>query len=122
MMLLGPVIPILRIFDVPKADEFYLGFLGFQVDWEHTYSSGGPTYRQISRSGAFLHLTEHFGDGTPGTATQITVTGIAEFWKELHQKEYRHARPGLERQPWGRTVDVSDPFGNQLRFLEPNPE
>jgi len=29
------VIPIFRIFDVAKAKEFYAGFLGFTVDWEH---------------------------------------------------------------------------------------
>ena len=27
------VIPVLRILDIAKADEFYLGFLGFKVDW-----------------------------------------------------------------------------------------
>jgi len=36
------VIPILRIFDVAKADEFYLGFLGFSVDWEHRFDSNAP--------------------------------------------------------------------------------
>lgn len=30
-------IPILRIFDVEKAKEFYVGFLGFSVDWEHHF-------------------------------------------------------------------------------------
>ncbi|HBO82442.1 MAG TPA: glyoxalase/bleomycin resistance/extradiol dioxygenase family protein, partial [Cupriavidus sp.] len=33
-MVLSPAIPILRIFSVEKAREFYLDFLGFQVDWE----------------------------------------------------------------------------------------
>jgi hypothetical protein len=28
-------IPILRIFDIAKALEFYLDYLGFKVDWEH---------------------------------------------------------------------------------------
>ena len=28
-------VPIIRIFDIAKAHEFYLGFLGFAVDWEH---------------------------------------------------------------------------------------
>ena len=28
---------ILRIFDVAKADEFYLGYLGFAVDWDHRF-------------------------------------------------------------------------------------
>jgi len=27
-------IPILRIFSLDKAREFYVGFLGFSVDWE----------------------------------------------------------------------------------------
>jgi hypothetical protein len=27
------VIPIFRIFDVEKAKEFYIGYLGFKVDW-----------------------------------------------------------------------------------------
>jgi hypothetical protein len=31
-------IPIFRIFDVAKAKEFYVGFLGFQVDWEHRFA------------------------------------------------------------------------------------
>ena len=30
-------IPILRIFAVDKAMEFYVGFLGFKVDWEHRF-------------------------------------------------------------------------------------
>ena len=33
-------IPILRIFDVEKAKEFYVGFLGFTVDWEHHFEEG----------------------------------------------------------------------------------
>jgi len=27
----------LRIFDIAKADEFYQGFLGFSVDWDHRF-------------------------------------------------------------------------------------
>jgi hypothetical protein len=34
------VVPILRIFDVAKADEFYQGFLGFKV------GLGSPLRRQ----------------------------------------------------------------------------
>jgi catechol 2,3-dioxygenase-like lactoylglutathione lyase family enzyme len=33
-MKLGRTTPILRIFDVAKAREFYVDRLGFQVDWE----------------------------------------------------------------------------------------
>jgi hypothetical protein len=33
-------IPILRIFSVEKAKEFYVSFLGFAVDWEHRFDEG----------------------------------------------------------------------------------
>ena len=62
----GPVIPVLRIFDVDKAREFYTDFLGFSIDWEHTFDDHAPVYLQASRDGALLHLSEHHGDASPG--------------------------------------------------------
>jgi hypothetical protein len=41
-------IPILRIFSVEKAKEFYVGFLGFTVDWEHHFEDNTPAYIQVS--------------------------------------------------------------------------
>ena len=35
-------VPILRMFDLEKAKDFYVGFLGFQVDWEHALSPPHP--------------------------------------------------------------------------------
>jgi hypothetical protein len=35
-------IPIIRIFAVDKAMEFYQGFLGFAQDWEHRFGDGFP--------------------------------------------------------------------------------
>lgn len=40
--------PILRIFDEEKANEFYLSFLEFKLDWEHRFADGMPLYMQIS--------------------------------------------------------------------------
>ena len=31
------VVPILRIFGIEKAKEFYVDYLGFKIDWEHRY-------------------------------------------------------------------------------------
>ena len=42
-------VPILRIFDVAKAKEFYLDYLGFRTDWEHRFEPG--LYMQISKGG-----------------------------------------------------------------------
>ena len=52
------IVPILRIFDVAKADEFYQGFLGFKVDWDHRFDDNAPLYRQVARGDLVLHLSE----------------------------------------------------------------
>ena len=67
-------IPILRIFDVAKADEFYVGFLGFSVDWDHRFDDNAPLYRQISRGDLILHLSEHHGDGSSGARVRIMMS------------------------------------------------
>ena len=38
------IITILRIFDVQKAKEFYCGFLGFEIEWEHHFDDDSPAY------------------------------------------------------------------------------
>ena len=113
-------IPILRIFDVAKALEFYRDFLGFAVDWEHRFEPGLPLYCQVSRGGCVLHLSEHHGDATPGSALRIEVGDVDAFAAELRAKDYGYARPGVEQQPWGMAeCRVTDPFGNRLVFCQP---
>jgi len=120
-VVLADAIPILRIFSVDKAREFYLDFLGFKTDWEHRFGDNFPLYTQISRSGLRLHLSEHHGDASPGSTVFVWMRGIAEFHRELMAKNYRYNSPGLEDAPWdARIVEVSDPFGNKIRFSEPN--
>ena len=72
-------IPILRIFDVAKAKEFYVGFLGFTVDWEHHFEDNTQAYLQMSRAGLTLHLSEHHGDCCPGSTVFVWMTGIEPF-------------------------------------------
>jgi hypothetical protein len=95
------VIPILRIFDIAKADEFYLGFLGFTVDFDHRFEPSFPLYRQISRGGLLLHLSEHHGDCSPGAQVRVMMQGVEAFHREISAKGYRYMRPGLEKMPWG---------------------
>jgi len=112
-------IPILRIFSVEKAREFYLDFLGFEWDWEHRFGDNFPLYAQVSRGDLQLHLSEHHGDACPGAAAMIHMTGVEAFHREITAKDYRYNKPGLEDEPWGaRTVKVQDPFGNRLIFAE----
>ena len=114
------VVPILRIFDIAKADEFYLGFLGFRVDWEHRFEPALPLYRQISRAGLLLHLSEHHGDGSPGAHVRVEMRGIEALQQELIGKQYSYMRPGLHVTPWNtREMTVHDPFGNRITFSAP---
>lgn len=111
-------VPIVRMFDVDKAHEFYLGFLGFSVDWEHRFHPNAPLYTQVSRGGLRLHLSEHAGDATPGGNMVVYMDGIREFHAELIAKNYKFMRPGLEDEEWGLEVQVIDPFQNRIRFME----
>jgi len=116
-------IPILRIFDVDKAREFYVGFLGFTVDWEHRFDDKAPLYMQVSRGGLVLHLSEHHGDACPGSTVFVRLTGIDEYHREIMAKGYGYMRPGVEVAPWNaKVMEVIDPFGNRLRFNEDLPK
>jgi len=112
-------IPILRIFDIDKAKAFYVDFLGFQIDWEHRFDESSPLYRQVSRAGLTLHLSEHHGDACPGSTVFVWMQGINEFHSEITGKGYRYLRPGVEETFYGaRCMEVIDPFGNRIRFNE----
>jgi hypothetical protein len=87
------VVPILRIFSLDKAREFYVGFLGFAVDWEHRFEPGLPVYLQVSRGGLRLHLTEHHGDCCPGSTVFVEMRGIAEFHREIAARNYPISGP-----------------------------
>ena len=116
-------VPILRIFDEAKAREFYVEFLGFQIDWEHRFEPDMPLYMQVSRAGLTLHLSEHVGDACPGSTVFVRMTGIEALHAELIARKYKYLRPGIEVAPWNaKCMEVIDPFGNRLRFNEDLPK
>jgi uncharacterized glyoxalase superfamily protein PhnB len=112
-------IPLLRIFDVQKAKDFYIGYLGFTNDWEHRFDDSAPMYMQVSRNGLTLHLTEHHGDCCPGSTVFVWMSGIDDFHREITSKNYGFMRPGLDDTFYqSKLVEVIDPFGNHIRFNE----
>ena len=119
MLNVQQTIPILRIFDLAKAREFYMEFLGFRVDWEHRFDPDSPVYLQVSRDNCVLHLTGHHGDCCPGSTVFVRVSGLEQFHQEILAKGYGYMRPGIEIAPWNaKVMEVTDPFGNRLRFNE----
>ena len=112
-------VPIMRIFDEAKAKEFYIGFLGFNLDWEHRrFGENSPLYAQVSRSGLTLHLSGHYGDASPGSNVVAEMNGIRRFQQELAAKNYTYMKPSIEDLPWGQVMEVIDPFSNRIRFTE----
>jgi hypothetical protein len=115
---LRDAIPIMRIFSVEKAYGFYLSYLGFKLDWEHRFEDGFPLYCQIRRDAVVIHLSEHYGDSTPGSTVFLPVSEIESLYQELQVKQYVYAKPEIEEAGWGRQMQISDPFGNRLRFCQ----
>jgi catechol 2,3-dioxygenase-like lactoylglutathione lyase family enzyme len=117
---LQPAVPLLRIFDTERAHAFYLDYLGFHLDWEHRYDATAPRYLQVGRGGCLLHLTEHHGDCSPAATVRVPLSGLAGYHREISGRDYPYLRPAVVRMPWGEDVmEVTDPFGNRLRFCEP---
>lgn len=116
----GPAVPILRIFDRDKAVEFYVAYLGFQLDWEHGgHADHSPLYAQVSRGPAVLHLSEHHGDASPGGAALVPVADVTALHATLQRQDYSYANPGIEDEDWGRVMVVIDPFHNRIVFHQP---
>lgn len=113
-----PSIPIFRIFDVDKAMEFYCGFLGFTLDWEHRFGDNFPLYCQVSREDMILHLSEHAGDASPGARAFVRIADAVALQAELAAKDYRYMKPGVNKAPWGLEVAVTDPFSNRITFCQ----
>ena len=117
-VLLEKAIPIIRMFDEHKAREFYLDFLGFEVEFEHRFEAELPLYLGIRRSGLQLHLSEHHGDASPGATIFVPMQNIEQLRDELRAKQYSYGRPDIIKQDWGQVLEVYDPFGNRIRFCQ----
>lgn len=114
--------PVLRIFDYEKAIAHYVDWLGFNIDWQHKFDEASPVYLQVSFRAIVLHLSEHSGDGTPGSKVFIDdFKGLAAYHKGLLEKNYKYNRPGINTpfyDAYALEVAVIDPFHNQLIFVE----
>ena len=44
---------------------------------------------QVSRGPLVLHLSEHHGDGTPGSLAYVVYAGVRAYHAEITDKNYR---------------------------------
>ena len=100
MPALGTTTPILRIFDIAKAHEFYVDFLGFEVQWEHRFEDIAALHRElIAKAYRFAKPGLH---ATPWQTREISVTD--PFGNRLH---FFEEMPGYERRPKPGSVKVA---------------
>lgn len=120
----GSPTPVLRSFDEARAKAFYLDLLGFELGFEHRFEPGTPLYMGILKGDCELHISEHYGDSTPGSAVRIPVDDVTAYMEVLRGKNFGNARPGEpEEMPWGgREITITDPAGNRLTFYTNPPK
>jgi catechol 2,3-dioxygenase-like lactoylglutathione lyase family enzyme len=122
-MTLQPAIPVLRMFNVDMAKAFYVDWLGFKVDWQHEYGPDFPKYLQVSRDATILHLSEHYGDCSPGAKLIIHTDDVEALHAELGSRPNPYMRPGITLADWNaKVLQVTDPFGNRLLFNQALPD
>lgn len=118
-------IPVLRMLDETKSREFYIDFLGYNVDWEHRFNDdpSSPLYMQISHGESILHLNGHAESESPAAEVRIPVSRLREFCRFLCQKVKGDEKPEVVDPRYeGRPTDMNlqDPSGNMLVFWTPS--
>lgn len=115
-----PSIPILRSFSEAEAKDFYIRYLGFSLGFEHRFAPDLPLYMEVHRGACVLHISEHHGDASPGSAMHIEVPDIDAFLAEITARGHPRLRPDIKETPWNtRESTIVDPFGNRLIFFSP---
>ena len=115
------VTPIFIISDYSLALDFYVGWLGFLIDWEGPLAAGSRHYFQVSRGSVILHLTDDTTESCPGAKAVAEVTGLLVYHHQLQSKKSAFELPPLHKANWSDKVvqlEVADPFGNRLVFAE----
>jgi len=118
---MSQIIPVMRVFDYSKTIEFYVSWLGFNVEWEHKPEES-PFYMRISLGDISIDLSEHHGECSPGAKISIAAfEGLEAYHKLLKAKAYKFMNPGLGKIKWNHDMlemTVIDPFYNQIIFNE----
>ena len=115
------VVPALRITNYERSRTFYVDQLGFRVEWEHRFEPNFPVFMSIARDGMQIYLTEHSGDCQVGGLAHFVIEDVGAWFEEFTARgveptELPHSDLGF------LNMTVTDPDGNQLRFMEPSAE
>ena len=109
-------VPILPVREARASIDYYRQKLGFDLDWEHEFGEGLPLFVSVSRGDVTLFLSEHPGEGAPGTLVYLYVDDVDALYREVEKNGAQvEAPPKLTA--WGtKEMRVRDPDGHTLRF------
>ena len=112
------VVPALRITDYERSKAFYVKGLGFTVDWEHRFEPHFPVFMSIVRDGMQLYLSEHTGDCKVGGLVHLLIPDVDAWYLEFQNRNVI-VTEAPNNDLGFRNMTVTDPDGNQLRFMKP---
>jgi len=90
-------IPIVRIVDVPKAKDFYCGFLGFTLDWSITSTRTHGLHPGVAgwADAASQRASWRWLSRLDGVCVDDRID---EFHREITSKGYKYLRPASGRR------------------------
>ena len=112
------VIPAFRITQYARSKAFYLEQLGFVLEWEHRFEPQFPVFMSVVRDGMRLYLSEHRGDCQVGGLVHFVIQDVDAWHLEFKERGVPVTEPPNNDLGF-RNMTVTDPDGNQLRFMEP---
>lgn len=115
------VVPALRITNYDRSKAFYVEQLGFRVEWEHRFEPSFPVFMSISRDGMEIYLSEHSGDCRVGGLVHFVIEDVNAWSREFTARGVKLTEPPNNDLGF-LNMTVTDPDGNQLRFMEPSGE
>ena len=110
--------PVLGVRSMEQAIDYYVDWLGFQLDGEWEEAPGEPKIAWISRDGMEIALNEHPDTPSPGwlNIKVADAQALANEWNER--------RPGAVEVISGAPYEfpviyLTDPFGNRIHIQQP---
>jgi catechol 2,3-dioxygenase-like lactoylglutathione lyase family enzyme len=110
------VIPALRITNYERSKAFYSEGLGFSVDWEHRFEPHFPVFMSLSLDGMEIYLSQHAGDCQVGGLVHFAVPDVDSFYRDFQARGIVATQPPNDDLGF-RNMTITDPDGNQLRFM-----
>jgi catechol 2,3-dioxygenase-like lactoylglutathione lyase family enzyme len=113
------VVPALRITSYQRSKAFYVDQLGFRVEWEHRFEPTFPVFMSVARDEMQIYLTEHSGDCQVGGLVHFVIEDVKAWHREFTARGVQPTEPPNNDLGF-LNMTVTDPDGNQLRFMEPS--